>query len=79
MKGILEFDLPEEREDFETAQHGWKYKCMIDDVWEKLFRPYHKHGYSNAEINELLEKEDCQKLLQHLEGLYREVKNSYED
>ena len=32
MKGILEFDLPTDREDFEMAQEGWKYKCILEEM-----------------------------------------------
>ena len=33
MKGILEFDIndPHEKESFEIAQNGYKYKLAIDD------------------------------------------------
>lgn len=37
-KGILEFELPEEREDFETAQNGWKYKSILKELDEDLRR-----------------------------------------
>lgn len=36
MLAKLIFRLPEEREDFELAQNGWKYKSMIDDIYNKL-------------------------------------------
>jgi uncharacterized lipoprotein YehR (DUF1307 family) len=78
MKGILEFNLPEEKEDFETAQKGWKYKSMYEEVWDKVFRPYHKHGYGE-EIDKLLEKKECKKLFEELESRYRQIRIDFED
>lgn len=31
-KGKLEFQLPEEQEDFETAQKGWHYRIIIEEL-----------------------------------------------
>jgi len=31
MKGIIEFDLPMEREEFDEAVNGWKYSLVL---WE---------------------------------------------
>jgi len=35
-RGTLSFKLPEESEEFELAQDGWKYKCAMDDVLAEL-------------------------------------------
>lgn len=76
MKALLEFELPMEREDFETCQKGWLYKQQLEDVWQNVFRPYHKHGYSNQEITELLENdENCRRVFLFLESVYREIVN----
>lgn len=32
MKAVLEFDLPEEQDDFYTASNGWKYRSVIYDI-----------------------------------------------
>jgi len=32
MKAILEFNLPEDQDDFETSTNGWKYRSVIDDI-----------------------------------------------
>jgi hypothetical protein len=32
MKGTLEFNLPEDQDDFDTATNGWKYRSVIDDI-----------------------------------------------
>lgn len=36
MKGTLSFTLPEEQEEFETAQKGWKYLAALDEMDEWL-------------------------------------------
>lgn len=32
MKAILEFNLPEDREDFDLAQNGNRYSCVIEEL-----------------------------------------------
>lgn len=72
MKAHLTFNLPEETEEFRDALHGTKYRAAIDEIWNKVFRPYFKHGYADAEINKLLEADKCKDLLEKLAELYRE-------
>jgi hypothetical protein len=36
MKAILEFDLHEERHQFEDAVNGWKWKCVIIELDNEL-------------------------------------------
>ena len=52
-KVILEFNLPEEREAFEDATKGSEYKWALEDIWDKVFRPRHKHGYNDPILNNL--------------------------
>jgi hypothetical protein len=59
MKGILEFNLPEEQDEFELAIHVGKYSTTLFDVRQQVFRPARKHGYSRADIQELVEKLDA--------------------
>ncbi len=40
MRATLEFDLPEEREEFECAQRGMLYRGQIDGFWEAIRRAY---------------------------------------
>ena len=35
-KGILEYNLPEDKEDFELAQNAWKFKSTLLDVFEAI-------------------------------------------
>lgn len=32
MKATLEFELPEETEDFDIATNGWKYRSVLCDI-----------------------------------------------
>lgn len=54
-KGILEFNLPEERDDFETAQNGWKYKSVLHEFDQDLRRRI-KYDTCPPEEKKLLEK-----------------------
>lgn len=44
MKAILEFNLPEEKEDHLDALNGSRYKCRIDTLYDEVFRPFFKYG-----------------------------------
>jgi hypothetical protein len=58
MKGILEFNLQEERDEFETAVMAPNMRSALFDVRQMVFRPARKHGYSRQDIQELVEKLD---------------------
>jgi hypothetical protein len=58
VKGILEFNLQEERDEFETAVMAPNMRSALFDVQQMVFRPARKHGYSRADIQELVEKLD---------------------
>ena len=36
MKAILEFNLDEERQQFEDAIDGWKWKCIVSELDNEL-------------------------------------------
>lgn len=60
MKATLTFNLPEDREEFNNALEGCKSKAVIEEIWNKVFRPAHKHGYvgkHDRRLNELLESD----------------------
>jgi hypothetical protein len=80
MKGILEFNLPEEREEFETAVKAGKYSAAIDEIGNEVFRPARKHGYGTKEIQDLIDKnpEDATELISLLEDKFYEILRSYE-
>ena len=56
MKSILEFNLPEEQEEFRDAVEGSSWHVRFDEVWDQVFRPYHKHGYHDVRLQNLVEK-----------------------
>jgi hypothetical protein len=81
MKVVIEFNSWEEADELDAALNGSKYKDKLDEIWNQLFRPSHKHGYGNARINEILACNDdgtpkhpeVHELLDFLEAQYREV------
>ena len=76
----LTFNRYTEREELDSALNGWKYKAAFEEVWQKLFRPRHKHGYSNQVIERLLTPDQtlntdcCNELMDELEKLYHECR-----
>ncbi len=51
MKGVLEFNLPEEGEEFQTAQDGGKWRNVVWDLAEEL-RKWSKYGRDGRELIE---------------------------
>jgi len=58
MKTTIEFDLPEDREDLDLALKAGALYSSLWDVSQKVFRPARKHGYSNPQLQKLLDKLD---------------------
>ncbi len=58
MKGILEFNLPEEQEEFDLANKASALRNTLTDVGNLVFRPARKHGYPDQEIQRLVEELD---------------------
>lgn len=56
MKGILEFNLPEDSEDFELAKHGWKYKALLDDFYNYLRSKSKYEDIESLTIEEIREE-----------------------
>jgi hypothetical protein len=73
-KVIIEFNLPEEQEEFQDALNGTKNAIKFSEVWEKLFRPRHKHGYNNSKLQDLIDSSpQVGEALDILEELYQEI------
>lgn len=49
MKGKLEFNLPEEREEFNEAIKGSHYKMLLDGLYDNVFRPHFKYDHPIVE------------------------------
>lgn len=82
MKAILEFQLPEESEEYQLAVQGAAAAAALDAIRAQIFRPIRKHGYSSdSPIGELLEKgvhPDPEELIGHLEDLFNDILRDYE-
>lgn len=75
MKVKLEFQLPEEMEEYESAMNGSRYKYQLDEVWERLLRQPFKHGYRDQELQELYESlgDKGYEFVDKLRDLYQEI------
>lgn len=62
MKATLTFNLPEERDEFETAVNAGKYRAALWEIGQQVFRPARKHGYSDARIQALVDRLDAVKV-----------------
>jgi hypothetical protein len=59
MKVILEFNLPDEKEDLESAQDGWLYRAVLYDFSEYLRRKY-KHTDPKSKARQMEYNEICE-------------------
>ena len=57
-KCTLEYNLPEDQEDLDCALNGHKYKYVLSDIAQEVFRPARKHGYPDTRLQSLIEKLD---------------------
>lgn len=59
-KGILEFNLPEDREDFEIAQNGNAYRSVLwdMDVYLRQILKYESDSHDKKTIDELQKVRD---------------------
>jgi len=55
MKATLEFNLPEETEDFDIATNGWKYRSVLCDI-DNFLRSKLKYGELSPEEDGAYEK-----------------------
>lgn len=58
MKAVLEFNLPDEREEFEAASKGLSSKAKIDTLYDMVFRPYLKYGKAIDSSSEELSEDE---------------------
>jgi hypothetical protein len=70
MRGILEFGLETEREEFEMAQNGWKYKSALEQFYNDGLRSRIKHNLGKPTKKEL-------ELLDKLRDEFFEILNNY--
>ncbi len=55
MKAKLEFELPEDREDFETAVKGVEYRVALSEFYTNTLRKRRKYGFTEATAEDMLE------------------------
>lgn len=77
MKVVLKYD-PENYDDLEKARtilDSQKNKVIVEELYTKLIRPYHKHGFSCKRVNKILEElgEDGQYLMDYFGKLVTEL------
>jgi hypothetical protein len=51
MKAILEFNLPEDQEEFDAASKAWKYRAAVSQV-DRYLRDQLKYNSDNLQDNE---------------------------
>ena len=75
MKAILEFNLPEESEEYEITMKAGKMHSALWEISQKIFRPHRKHGYSDPTLYSLAEQPDTNKAIGLLEEMFYEILN----
>jgi len=78
LKATLTFNLPEEKDEFETAARAASVALALDMVWQRLFRPFHKHGYPEGRIDQALKANDCEALIDALGIEYQAILDEYD-
>ena len=74
MKSTLEFNLPEENEEFKLALKGTSMSIALSDIANEIFRPARKHGYSDKALSDLIEKNpDAEEIIGMLETKFFEI------
>lgn len=74
MKSTLEFNLPEEREEFQLALKGSSMSIALSEIANEIFRPARKHGFPDKELNDLVEKNpDAVEIIGMLETKFYEI------
>lgn len=68
-KAILEYNLPEDQEDFKIAQEGIKRYCAMDDIHNRIFRSGRKYGH----IGEKKLTEEQVDFLEEIETIYQAI------
>ena len=74
-KHIIEFNLPEEKEELDLAMSGSSFYIAVGRVGNEIFRPARKHGYNDQELQALVNKigPDAIELIGLLEDKFYEI------
>ena len=79
MKSTLSFNLPEERDEFDSALNGSLYKNKIDMLYDEVFRPHIKYNKPLIAKSESKMEELTQEQLAIIEQIWYNVFNHFED
>ena len=58
MKATIEFNLPEEQEEWEISKQAFKMHAAFWDIGNDVFRPARKHGYQDQRLHLLIARLD---------------------
>jgi hypothetical protein len=79
MKTLIEFNLPEEREELNDALNGSEYKAHIDTLYNDVFRPHLKYDKPILEESDAKMKELSDEQREVIEALWKKVAEHFED
>ena len=80
MKAILTFNLSNEDDNYKykACMQGVKAKLALWDISQEVLRPTRKHGYSDQELQDLIEKNpDAVEIISRLETKFYEIITNY--
>jgi hypothetical protein len=74
-KAILEFNLPEDREEFELASNAGSMHSSLWQISQEVFRPARKHGYADPVLAEIVKQhpEYAEELIMALEQKFFQI------
>lgn len=72
-KVILEFDSIEDREELATTLKAGNMQSALWDIAQEVFRPARKHGYSDEELQALVNLSHGEELVSKLEVLFYQI------
>jgi hypothetical protein len=79
MKTIIEFNLPEEKEELQAALNGSLYKDRIDELYDMVFRPHFKYDKPILPKDDSSMQELTDEQLAVIEQLWENVRQHFED
>lgn len=71
----IDLDSPDETLRVNQLHHSADMALALHDISQRIFRPARRHGYSNQEVEKLLDKcgEDGVELIGRLETIFYEI------
>jgi hypothetical protein len=72
MKTLIEFNLPEEREELDAALSGSRNKMLIETLYSEVFRPHFKYD------KPIIGKEITLEQFEILEVLWKNIAEHFE-